>query len=538
MSETMFTRIYSGIFLSILLAAALNYGLYSLSYEKRHNHYEERSLSGVMALIADALPQRTDKIRNRYLEIAAKLLGADLIQHGGNFAEPLTAQDWQALHNGKTVEIQSPDPSARWLIPTRVQTYETPVDLVELRIDLLSEQQFRGHALLLLAEMSRRENPLELQQLQAYSGYPLDLLSRQELRLDQQQRSRLRKGSAVVVYDPDGGHHFSVYVPWQSDHVLRLGPIPQFEKLPLSLVLQMIAITIFVIATVSYWLVFRLERRLGAISTMVHSYGEGDLDTRVKLQGQDRIASVGEKINDMADRIQSLLKSQREIMQAVSHELRTPLSRIRFRLAMLDDDLLESGIDPRSDDIRGDIDQLEQLISEVLEHHKLIHQPQLEKSPLCLTKPVAEVIANLQILHPAIHFDTRQLLQESLIAHPLSLSRLLQNLISNACKHASDQVKISSNISNSHYTLVVEDDGLGIPDQERTKIFDAFYRVDTSRNQQTGGYGLGLAIVKRIVDLHEGSINVAESSLGGASFSVNFLRIEAQNDADTLDSAL
>ncbi|NIB44216.1 hypothetical protein HBA55_31745 [Pseudomaricurvus alkylphenolicus] len=517
----MFTRIYSGIFASVVLAAVLNYGLYAFSYDNRYRVYEQNAMTGVMSLLADALAKTPTSARPRYLEIAAELLGAVTFDHGEAFFQNLSASQQLALEAGQAVNLSKQESGIRWLLPLDFQGAQ-PVKLVELRIRSLTEQQFRGHALLLITELSRKTGRLAPERLQRYSAYPLALVSRDTLGLDRQQRSRLRKGTAVVDYGAETEHHFSVFAYWQNGEVLRIGPIPRFEQLPAKLVLSMITVTILLIALVSYWLVHRLEQRLGQIAAMVNRFGEGQLEERVKMAGGDLIALVAEKINAMADRIQLLLKGQREIMQAVSHEFRTPLTRIRFRLQVLDDDLLEAGVTPKTDAIRGDIDQLEQLVAEVLEHHKLVHQPILEKAAFSLSKPVNEICRNLNILYPHIDMDQSNLASEPLMADPTGVTRLLQNLISNACKHARTQVRVSSVITQDCYSIRIEDDGVGIPEEERSKVFEAFYRVDSSRNQSTGGYGLGLAIVKRIVDLHGGRIELLASELGGAKFVVHF----------------
>ena len=100
------------------------------------------------------------------------------------------------------------------------------------------------------------------------------------------------------------------------------------------------------------------------------------------------------------------------------------------------------------------------------------------------------------------------------------LRRMLQNLIINAFKHAKSKVRVS--LKASPTTLQINDDGEGIPEDERQRIFTPFVRLDSSRNRKTGGFGLGLAIIQRIARLHKASISVADSELGGANFKVSF----------------
>ena len=102
------------------------------------------------------------------------------------------------------------------------------------------------------------------------------------------------------------------------------------------------------------------------------------------------------------------------------------------------------------------------------------------------------------------------------------MSRVLDNLVQNALRYANQQVLVIFTKDKNNYVLIVEDDGTGIPKTERTHIFDAFSRLDASRDRASGGFGLGLAIAERIVKGHQGNISIQSSELGGAKFEVQF----------------
>lgn len=498
----MFTRIYTGIILSVLLAALLSYALYAYSYQQRRAAYEAAALNGSMDLIADAIERLQPENRKRYLEIAASLLGADINTVINPGLEVLQAS---ALESGGAA-IQR----------------RFPIDdssLIELTIKELTEQQFRGNALLIASEISRNGNNRLDAQLLGYSRFPLSLRAAEDIQLDAQQASRLRKQSVVVAYQ---GAEFNIYTPIGDDLVLVLGPVPQWEALPLSIALGMLLITGFVIVTMSYVLVHQLEKRLISITDQVNRFGEGELESRAPDLGPDQIGTLARQFNNMARQIRDLLQSQREIMQAVSHELRTPISRIRFRVEMIEETgLIDSA---KTSGIRRDIRQLEHLVDEVLTHHKLAHQPQLEKSDIELLSIADEVVANIRMLYPDIQIGVECPNGLRLHCHPPSIHRLLQNLVGNACKYASTSVTVGAETSAnpSLIKLHVDDDGPGVPEEERPKLFEAFYRTDNSRNQKTGGYGLGLAIVDRIARLHQATVSVAASEAGGARFTVSF----------------
>lgn len=100
---------------------------------------------------------------------------------------------------------------------------------------------------------------------------------------------------------------------------------------------------------------------------------------------------------------------------------------------------------------------------------------------------------------------------------------MLDNLVQNALRYADQHIEVTLTKDNSDYLLIVEDDGTGIPKTEREHIFDAFSRLDASRDRASGGFGLGLAIAARIVKEHKGNISIGDSMLGGARFEVRFL---------------
>ncbi|MCG8413022.1 MAG: ATP-binding protein [Pseudomonadales bacterium] len=510
----MIARIYIGIGLSVLLAAILSFTLYSVSRDSRLEEYQANALSGAMQLIADSALRQPPTSRMQYYDLVAQLIGAELSTTplGEAIADPLLLS---VVRDGLPRQSVSQRDSIFWVLPfDETQT-------VGLEVFSLGEQQFRGQVLLVVAELNRQNDPRGLGDLQQFSSYQLSLNNLGNTPLDSQQQSRLARNSVVVDYDSDNQNAFSVYAPLSEDQVVVLGPVPQFQELPLQTVLGMIAVSLFVVVLVSSWLVFRLDRRLHRISSTLETFGHGDLSARVEMSGRDELTRLGDKIDTMAQQIESLLQSQREIMQAVSHELRTPLARIRFRLETIKQvsapDLLR-----KSEDIGSDISELEDLIDEVIEHQKLVRAPELEKRAVNLGDLAANVVDKLAELYPTITVSMTTDHQTDFIANESAIVRLLQNLISNACKHASSKVHISLQQDEQTSLIRVEDDGPGVPEKEKEKVFTAFYRIDDSRNRETGGYGLGLAICRRILELHGATARVIDSAYGGACFECEF----------------
>ena len=258
------------------------------------------------------------------------------------------------------------------------------------------------------------------------------------------------------------------------------------------------------------------------LNTAVQKVEAGNLETRVPDSRRDELGALSRSFNAMAEFLDSADKQRRRFIADSAHELRTPVSLIRTRIEMM-----EEGIYPMNrenlqalstesgrliyllDELRtlADIESPEPVISkEILNLPDLLQEAVTAADPVFLRK---EVDVEIRTGSPyPVNADRGKLLQ------------VLINLLSNALRYADYRIliRIGKQAESSGWTeLIVEDDGPGIPAQERGKIFQRFYRVDTSRNRSSGGSGLGLAICREIVKAHGGRIAAGASrELGGA----------------------
>jgi len=204
------------------------------------------------------------------------------------------------------------------------------------------------------------------------------------------------------------------------------------------------------------------------------------------------------------------------MMRAVSHELRTPLSRLFFALddAQSASDVTES----RKHLARIDhsLTELNDLVDELMVYLRLdkdASRPSMEQ--VDLLPMLTDLAAMARELREEIEIETT-IEAKGPIADAFYLKRALSNLVINAVHHAKTRVRISCGRESGYFQIIVEDDGPGVPKDNRQKIFDPFYRIDESRSSQ--GAGLGLAIVARVMQWHGGQARVENSDLGGASF--------------------
>ena len=228
----------------------------------------------------------------------------------------------------------------------------------------------------------------------------------------------------------------------------------------------------------------------------------------------------------MATRTETLLRTQREILQTVSHELRTPLSRIRFAI-----DLVESAGDDadRSKRLQAVDDatsELDELVGELLQYVRLeSSEPVLDCESLSLEESCHMLVEKYSAIYTGVRFSMRPADADSSSAvyvHVVSVAfhRAIGNLLRNAGRYAKNQVVVSSSVDDGFVTISVEDDGSGIPEDDRERVFEPFARLEG--NAGTLGVGLGLAIVRRIVIQHGGSISIDVSNLGGCRISTTW----------------
>jgi two-component system sensor histidine kinase RstB len=242
--------------------------------------------------------------------------------------------------------------------------------------------------------------------------------------------------------------------------------------------------------------------------------GNGYLDERTHFDSTSSLNRLGIAFNQMADNISTLIASKKQLIDGIAHELRTPLVRLRYRLA-----ISENIPEAEQQAINRDIGQLEALIDELLTYARL-DRPQvaLNLEKVSLADWLASKINDFSLMNAENNIVLSVPENVDFGGVDLRLmERVLDNLVNNALRYANKQLRISLWLEGDEASLQVEDDGPGIPVEERLRIFEPFVRLDPSRDRATGGCGLGLAIVHSIAVACQGRVSVdASPSLGGA----------------------
>jgi signal transduction histidine kinase len=253
----------------------------------------------------------------------------------------------------------------------------------------------------------------------------------------------------------------------------------------------------------SYFAARRITRRLEQLEHGVTLFGEGDLSARVPVKGCDEVAQLAQAFNRSFERISSLLRQQRRMLQSASHELRSPLARLRMAFELLPDSTPDEQA-RLTQSAERDIADLDELISDLLLAGRL-SDTELPKdfSELSLR---ALVIAEAERVGATVEPDALTDRDVALAGNARMLKSLVRNLLENAKRYGRDPVRASLRREGRELYLCIDDQGALVPESDRERIFEPFYRPEGHREGKDGGVGLGLALVRSIAEHHGGSV--------------------------------
>jgi len=248
----------------------------------------------------------------------------------------------------------------------------------------------------------------------------------------------------------------------------------------------------------------------------VERFGQGDFSARIGSQRKDELGRLAQTFDQMAERIQTLLASERRLLTDISHELRSPLTRLGVAV-----ELARTGENRAAalDRIQQEADRLNALVGELLQVTRAEADPStLRREPLRLDELLRQVASDAEIEAQAAGSSLRLEVEQALGMHGdvELLRRALDNIVRNAIRHspAGQAVEIGLERRAESAVVRVRDYGPGVPEEALPRIFDPFYRVETDRNRSTGGVGLGLAIARRAVNLHRGALRAQNARPG------------------------
>lgn len=262
-----------------------------------------------------------------------------------------------------------------------------------------------------------------------------------------------------------------------------------------------------IVLFLNYFMVNRLLDPVRMLRKGAERIRLGELNFRVKGNRQDELGELTESINHMADSLQSMLEAKRQLLLAISHELRTPITRAKLRLEFMPES-------DEKDQLKEDIQEIEQLITDLIEAERLNEEHAvLTAEPTPLAAFVEGVCEQFKSYPGGLELELPDEDREFIIDN-LRVRLLITNLVNNAIRHGESNpiiVRVSFNGEFAH--LEVEDHGEGIAAEHLTHICEPFYRADSARQRNTGGFGLGLYLCRLIAQAHGGEL-IIESQLG------------------------
>lgn len=276
-----------------------------------------------------------------------------------------------------------------------------------------------------------------------------------------------------------------------------------------------------------------LADRINALDKAAKSIADGDLETRIPVQGVDEIADLGHSFNLMAAQLQAADQQKREnermrrdLIAWVSHDLQTPLTSIRARIEALADGMID---DPQTAQrylrtAQKDIASLSLLIDDLFQLAQMDAGGfELDFENNSISDLVSDTIESFSELAKRKRIALRGSVEpgvDMVWMDAPRIGRVLNNLVSNALRYTDEGGSVEIEVTRSEHSTHVKvlDTGTGIKPEEQALVFESFYRSDKSRNRLTGGAGLGLAISKGIVEAHGGQIEVSNNPGEGTCF--------------------
>jgi two-component system OmpR family sensor kinase len=301
------------------------------------------------------------------------------------------------------------------------------------------------------------------------------------------------------------------------DTVLALEVIaPEAKRGPLEW-----AITLFFYATIALvimiW-IWPLTRDLRRLETAAARFGDKNWLFDAPIKPRSQIYPLAETFRKMAARIEGLIASHKDMSNAVSHEIKTPLSRMQFEIELAQQTTSASEMRKSLDHLKQDIAEINGLVSATMSYAIL------ERAGMTLQLGAHDFKRLIPAIAEHVRRDARPEISvatevaadaDHVVCDGHLVETVLRNLLYNAVRFARREVRVSFALRDGMNRLFVDDDGPGVPDKDRERVFESFVQLESSGGRKRG-FGLGLAIVKRAIEWHAGEVSITNSPLGGA----------------------
>ncbi len=307
---------------------------------------------------------------------------------------------------------------------------------------------------------------------------------------------------------------------------LKRPPVVPFLSELRNRILQILAV-ILTAGLGCFALARYISSPIGKLRRATQKLADGDLQTRVSSKigkRHDEVAKLAEDFDEMAERIENLIMSQKRLTQDISHELRSPLARMNVALELVRNKA-NAESKPLLERIETESQRLNEMISRLLVLAKLESgTPDFDKRTVNLSKLVEQIVADADFEARANSKEVKILSNDEIkvVGNENLLRSAIENVLRNAVRYTKDETKVDVSLKKNgkNAIITVQDRGDGVPESELKQLFRPFYRVGEARERKTGGIGLGLAIAERAVHAHKGTIK-AENNANGLKVEIN-----------------
>ncbi|MCY7294709.1 ATP-binding protein [Alteromonas sp. a30] len=353
----------------------------------------------------------------------------------------------------------------------------------------------------------------EIYAIAKQSGIQVSLFPERQIVFPEQVKSQFENDGYLILYNDN--QQPEIYIPNDEGGLYQIAYANKPKEGPLWLYSAIFFVTLGL--ALAFW-TWPLWRDIQTLESNVKTLNSDGTLPKLELSPRSSLHIIANALAQLSDKVHSLLQSQKELSGAVAHEFRTPLSRLKFALAMVDDN---SEIDANG--MQNDLNELENLVQEMLDYATLDSDgPSLSMAEISLHGLCEKLITKLEKSRQSPPIFMLFGGDITLMGDGYFIERAIQNVMVNAMKYATTQVQIHLQQDEQNVYVIVDDDGPGISPDDYEKIFDPFYRPDGSRSRDKGGAGLGLAIVARIQTWHGGQYWAESSPLNGARFVLSY----------------
>lgn len=298
-------------------------------------------------------------------------------------------------------------------------------------------------------------------------------------------------------------------------------PLPTYANYSPELLIGWIVGIPFLTMVIILTLVRQLNRPLKRLQNAANNYSKTGKAPYLEINhGPLEIRQVNQSFNHMIHTLQQAEQERRIMLAGISHDLRTPLTRIRLTAEMLPDEFLKEGL-------IYDVDDMDAILNQFISFMRDGSDEELHDTNV--NTLLQEVVVQFKPLD--IRFTAQDL--PIIQARSLSLKRMVGNLVNNAKRYGAEPIELSAYLENTHLVIRVADHGEGIPESQIQALMQPFVRGEAARTIQ--GSGLGLAIVKRIVDIHQGRLEISNHAEGGLEVKIH-LPLDGHPDEDVIQT--